>query len=124
MATALEGRARLLVLDNCEHVLDAAADLIEAILGASATARIAATSREGLGIADEQLWPVPSLDVGAGVDSAAVALFVERAQNVSPRFAVRDDGEAGALVEICCCSRWHSAGHRTGRLADGIHDRE
>ncbi len=60
-----------------------------------------ATSREGLGIADEQLWPVPSLDVGAGVDSAAVALFVERAQNVSPRFAVRDDGEAGALVEIC-----------------------
>ena len=42
--------------------------------------KIVATSREGLGIADEQLWPVPSLDVGAGIDSAAVALFVERAQ--------------------------------------------
>ena len=101
VAAALEGRVRLLVLDNCEHVLDAAADLIEAILAASATTKIVATSREGLGIADERLWPVPSLDVGAGVDSAAVALFVERAQNVSPRFTVGDVGEAAAVVEIC-----------------------
>ena len=101
VAAALEGRVRLLVFDNCEHVLDAAADLIEAILAASATTKIVATSREGLGIADEQLWPVPSLDVGAGVDSAAVALFVERAQHVSPRFTVGDAGEAAAVVEIC-----------------------
>jgi predicted ATPase len=101
VAAALEGRVRLLVFDNCEHVLDAAADLIEAILAASATTKIVATSREGLGIADERLWPVPSLEVGAGVDSAAVALFVERAQHVSPRFTVGDDGEAGAVVEIC-----------------------
>src|SRR6202034_4422609 len=101
VASALEGRVRLLVFDNCEHVLDAAADLIEAILAASATIKVVATSREGLGIADERLWPVPSLDVGAGVDSAAVALFVERAQHVSPRFTVRDDGEAAAVVEIC-----------------------
>jgi predicted ATPase len=101
VAAALEGRVRLLVLDNCEHVLDAAADLIEAILAASATTKIVATSREGLGIADERLWPVPSLDVGAGVDSAAVALFVERAQHVSPRFTVSDDGQAAAVVEIC-----------------------
>ena len=101
VAAALEGRVRLLVLDNCEHVLDAAADLIEAILAASATTKIVATSREGLGIADERLWPVPSLDVGAGVDSAAVALFVERAQHVLPRFTVGDDGEAAAVVEIC-----------------------
>ena len=101
VAAALEGRVRLLVLDNCEHVLDAAADLIEAILAASATTKIVATSREGLGIADEQLWPVPSLDVGAGVDSAAVALFVERAQHVSPRFTVGEDGETTAVVEIC-----------------------
>ncbi len=101
VAAALEGRVRLLVLDNCEHVLEAAADLIEAILAASATTKIVATSREGLGIADEQLWPVPSLDVGAGVDSAAVALFVERAQNVSPHFTVGDDGEAAVVVEIC-----------------------
>ena len=101
VASALEGRVRLLVFDNCEHLLDAAADLIEAIMAASATTKIVATSREGLGIADEQLWPVPSLDVDAGVDSAAVALFVERAQHVSPRFTVGEDGEAAAVVEIC-----------------------
>jgi len=101
VAAALDGRVRLLVFDNCEHVLDAAADLIDAILAASATTTIVATSREGLGIADERQWPVPSLDVGAGVDSAAVALFVERAQHVSPRFAVGNDGEAAAVVEIC-----------------------
>ncbi|HEY2086748.1 MAG TPA: adenylate/guanylate cyclase domain-containing protein [Mycobacterium sp.] len=101
VAAALEGRVRLLVFDNCEHLLDATADLIEAILAASATTKIVATSREGLGISDEQLWPVPSLNVGAGVDSAAVALFVERAQNVSPRFQVGDDSEGAAVVEIC-----------------------
>ncbi len=49
VAAALEGRVRLLVIDNCEHVLGAAADLIEAILAHSATVRILATSREGLG---------------------------------------------------------------------------
>ncbi|MBV8291958.1 MAG: adenylate/guanylate cyclase domain-containing protein, partial [Mycobacterium sp.] len=101
VAAALEGRVRLLVFDNCEHVLDAAADLIEAILTASATTKIVATSREGLDIVDERLWPVPSLDVGAGVDSAAVALFVERAQQVSPRSTVGDDDEAAAVVELC-----------------------
>ena len=101
VAAALEGRVRLLVFDNCEHVLDAAADLIEAILVASATTKVVATSREGLGIADERLWPVPSLDLGAGIDSAAVALFVERAQHVSPRFTVGDAGEADAVMEIC-----------------------
>src|SRR5271156_1744840 len=101
VAAALEGRVRLLGVDNCEHGLDAAADLIEAILAASATTKVVATSREGLGIADEQLWPVPSLDVDAGIDSAAVNLFVERAQHVSPRFAVGEDGDAGAVVEIC-----------------------
>src|SRR5271154_5782297 len=101
VAAALEGRMRLLVFDNCEHVRDAAADLIEAILTHSDTVKVLATSREGLGVADEQLWPVPSLDVDAGTDSAAVNLFVERAQHVSPRFTVGDDGEAAAVVEIC-----------------------
>ena len=62
VAAALEGRSRLLVFDNCEHVLDAAADMIDAILQQSATVTILATSREGLRLADEQLWPVPSLD--------------------------------------------------------------
>jgi predicted ATPase len=101
VASALEGRSRLLVFDNCEHVVDCVADLVEAILAASATVKVLATSREGLGVADEQLWPVPSLGVGAGIDSAAVSLFVDRARSVSPRFTVGDDGEAAAVVEIC-----------------------
>ena len=100
MASALEGRSRLLVFDNCEHVLDAAADLIEAILDHSATVKILVTNREGLGVADEQLWPVPSLDVAAGIDSAAVDLFVERARSVAPRFSLAQAEEAGAVIEI------------------------
>ena len=101
VAAALAGRTRLLVFDNCEHVLDAATDLVEAILGQSTTVTILATSREGLRVADGQLWPVPSLDVDAGIDSAAVSLFVERAQAVSPRFSISNADEAGAVVEIC-----------------------
>ncbi|MDT5350098.1 MAG: hypothetical protein QOH91_3385 [Mycobacterium sp.] len=101
VAAALEGRIRLLVFDNCEHLRNAAADLVETILGRSPTVRILATSREGLGLADEQLWPVPSLDVGAGSDSAAVALFVERARSVSPHFSLTDADDAAAVVEIC-----------------------
>jgi predicted ATPase len=101
VAAALEGRLRLLVFDNCEHVRDAAADLVEAILTQSATVRILATSREGLGVADEQLWLVPSLDVGAGTDSAAVSLFVERACSVAQRFSISQPNEAAAVVEIC-----------------------
>ena len=101
VAAALEGRLRLLVIDNCEHVLDAAADLIEAILTQSATVRVVATSREGLGIAQEQVWPVPSLDIGAGIDSAAVSLFVERAQGIAPSFAMVNGDESAAAVEIC-----------------------
>ena len=101
VAAALEGRVRLLVFDNCEHVRDAAADLVEAILAHSATVKVLATSREGLGVADEQLWVVPSLDVGAGIDSAAVELFVERARSVASRFTAGDAGEAVAVVEIC-----------------------
>jgi predicted ATPase len=93
VAAALEGRIRLVVFDNCEHVLDAAADLVAAILAASATVRILATSRERLGVVDEQHWPVPSLDGGAAVD-----LFVERAHSVAPAFSA---DEAEAVAEIC-----------------------
>jgi predicted ATPase len=100
VASALEGRSRLLVFDNCEHVLDAAADLIEAILARSATVKILATSREGLRVADEQLWPVPSLDVLAGVDSAAATLFLQRAAAVAHGISLTG-AEAGAVVEIC-----------------------
>jgi predicted ATPase/class 3 adenylate cyclase len=101
VAAALEGRVRLLVFDNCEHVLDAAADLIEAILAHSATVRILATSREGLGVPDEQVWPVRSLDAAAGIESAAVSLFVERAQGIAPSFSMTGGDEAAAVTEIC-----------------------
>jgi predicted ATPase len=101
VAAALEGRVRLLVFDNCEHVLAAAADLIEAILAHSPTVRILATSREGLGVPDEQVRPVRSLDAAAGIDSAAVSLFVERAQGIAPGFSMVDGDEAAAVTEIC-----------------------
>ena len=101
VATALDGRVRLLVIDNCEHVRDAAGDLIEAILAHSATVKILATSREGLGVADEQLWPVPSLDVSAGIESAAAALFLDRARTVGPGPSPATPDEPSAIVEIC-----------------------
>lgn len=101
VAAAMEGRVRLLVIDNCEHVLDAAADLIEAILTHSTKARILATSREGLGVRDEQVWPVRSLEAAAGADSAAVRLFVERAQGIAPGFSMVDGKEVAAVTEVC-----------------------
>ena len=101
VASALEGRVRLLVFDNCEHVVDIAAGLVEAILSASATVKILATSREGLGLSDEQLWRVPSLDVNSGTDSAAVNLFVDRAHSVVSDFSLAQPGDADAVVEIC-----------------------
>jgi predicted ATPase len=101
IASVMEGRSRLLVFDNCEHVLDAAADLIETILQHSSTVRILVTSREGLGVADEQLWPVPALDVNSGVDSEAATLFNERAQHMAPEIALSADDSASAVVEIC-----------------------
>jgi predicted ATPase len=101
IARALEGRSRLLVFDNCEHMLDAAADMIEAIFAHSSTVAVLATSREGLRLIDEQLWPVPSLDVRTGADSAAATLFIDRAQAVSPDVSLAAPDEASVVVEIC-----------------------
>jgi predicted ATPase len=101
VAGALAGRRLLVVLDNCEHVLDAAAGLVETILARTASVRVMATSREGLRVAVEQVWPVPSLDLAGGANSAAVALFVERAGAVVPGFGLGDPADAAAVVEIC-----------------------
>ncbi len=98
VAAALEGRARLLIFDNCEHVLDASADIVEAILARSATVKILATSREGLRVEDEQLWSVPSLDTQAGLDSSAAALFFDRAQAVARDVSLTPHS---AVMEIC-----------------------
>ena len=101
VGAAMEGRSRLLVFDNCEHVVDAAATVIEAILAHSSTVSILATSREGLRLLDERLWPVPPLDVTAGTESAAATLFIDRAQTVSPGVSLAGADETSAVVEIC-----------------------
>ncbi len=101
VAEALSGRRLLLLIDNCEHVVDAAADAAETILARSGTVRVLATSREGLQVAGEQQVPVPPLDIDAGAESEAVALFVERAQAVNPGFGLDDVGTAEAVTEIC-----------------------
>jgi predicted ATPase len=101
VAAALEGRSRLLVFDNCEHVLDAVADLIEAIFSHSQTVSVLATSREGLRVADEHLWAVPSLDLTDGIESSAAALFVERAAAVRQEVLLTATTESAAVVEIC-----------------------
>lgn len=84
----------LLVVDNCEQVLDAAARLIESLLRACPKLRVLATSREPLGVAGEIAWRVPSLD-----SSTAVALFVERAQQARPGF-VPDSAALTAIEQI------------------------
>ena len=91
----LHGRRLLLVLDNCEHVLGAAAILAERVLAQCRGVVLLATSREALGVAGEQVWPVRPLPV---VD--ATTLFVHRAQATRPDF--RPDRETDAVVaEIC-----------------------
>jgi predicted ATPase/class 3 adenylate cyclase len=101
VAAALAGRARLLLFDNCEHVLDAAADLVTAILVRSATVKILATSREGLRVADEQPWPVASLEMQSGIHSAAARLFTDRAATVAPGTSFGAADECDAIVDIC-----------------------
>ena len=101
VAEALAGRRVLLVLDNCEHVLDAAADLVSVLLAGSRELVILATSRQALGVAGEHEVPVSPLEVD-GPASAAVTLFVERARGVRPNFSLDDHPGAGAAVEEIC----------------------
>ncbi|HEY7278439.1 MAG TPA: BTAD domain-containing putative transcriptional regulator [Trebonia sp.] len=85
----LEGLAdtsALLVLDNCEHLIDACAHLADALLAHSPRLRIVATSREPLGITGESLFVVPPLH-----EDPAVLLFADRAAAVSPDFALDDE---------------------------------
>ncbi|MDQ1381973.1 MAG: hypothetical protein QOJ71_2692 [Actinomycetota bacterium] len=81
----------LLVIDNCEQVLDAAARMIESLLHGCPRLRVLATSREPMGVAGEVVWRVPSLE-----PSSAVALFVDRAQDARPGFI--PDAEALASI--------------------------
>jgi class 3 adenylate cyclase len=101
IADALSGRRMLVILDNCEHVVDAAADAVAAILARPGAVTVLATSREGLRVAGEQLVPIPPLALDGGSSSAAVALFVERASAVSPGFRLDDIATADVVTEIC-----------------------
>ena len=84
-------RQMLVVLDNCEHLLDASAELVVALLGAAPGLTVLATSREPIGVAGEVSWRVPSLSLA----DEAIELFADRARHARPDFAITDDNAAG-----------------------------
>jgi predicted ATPase/DNA-binding SARP family transcriptional activator len=84
-----------LILDNCEHLIDECAVVVERLLLGCARLSVLATSRQALGVASENAWLVPPL---MGLD--AVQLFVERAQSTLPSFT-RTDANVETLQEIC-----------------------
>jgi predicted ATPase/DNA-binding SARP family transcriptional activator len=101
-------RGLLLVLDNCEHLVDACAHLAETLLRGCPSLRILATSREALGVAGEQAWLVPALslpeaqpsNLEAITSAEAVQLFAERARDVMPEFRLTESN-AASVAQIC-----------------------
>ena len=109
LVTQLRTRKMLLVLDNCEHLIESCADLAATLLRACPEVHILATSREPLRILGELSWRVPSLSLPDGehqtspealLRSDAVRLFVERAMAVSPAFVLT--AQNGPLVARIC----------------------
>ncbi len=103
---ALRGRRLLIVLDNCEHIVEQAARVADQVLADCPEVRILATSREPLGITGEVTWTLPPLglppagaDPGDAAGYPAVRLFADRAAAVRPGYRVRQD--AGPVVAIC-----------------------
>ena len=99
----------LLVLDNCEHLIEACANLAETLLRSCPELRVLATSREALGIVGEVAWPVPSLslpdlrrlpDVESLPQYESACLFVERAVAVKPDFALTEQN-AATVAQVC-----------------------
>jgi predicted ATPase/DNA-binding SARP family transcriptional activator len=96
---ALAGGPRgLIVVDNCEHVLDAAADLVATILGHSTSITLLATSRQPLNVDGERVWPVQPLPVGVAGSGGAVDLFLRRAADAGEHV----DTAAHAVVGVIC----------------------
>lgn len=95
LAGELTAKSALVLLDNCEHVVAACADLATRILSSAASIRLLATSREALGIRGERVLPVLEL-----TDDEAVQLFTERAQLTNPRFQLSDENR-DVVVRIC-----------------------
>jgi predicted ATPase/DNA-binding winged helix-turn-helix (wHTH) protein len=108
IAAAVGTRHLLLVLDNCEHLIEAAAGMVEALLRASPATSLLATSREPLRASDEYVYRVPPLPVPAEdnhdiedvLRHGAVRLFISRARAAEPQY-VSDARTAAATVAIC-----------------------
>jgi predicted ATPase/DNA-binding winged helix-turn-helix (wHTH) protein len=108
VAAALRERQLLLVFDNCEHVIDAAAVMAEALLSVNPAAHVIATSREPLKVDGERVYPVPPLALPAeeppGDDDplryGAIRLFLERARAAEPHFA--PDRRSRAMITAIC----------------------
>ena len=102
----LGGRPRLIVLDNCEHLVDACAALVDVLVRQCPELRVLATSREPLAVQGERSWLVPAMslpsaDTLEGLEgSEAARLFVERARDVAPVFELTE-ANAAAVAEIC-----------------------
>lgn len=106
LVDSLSGAELLLILDNCEHLIEAAARLTDTILAACPDVRVLATSREPLGITGERLHPLgplalPPPDVGTAdaTGYASVRLFADRASAARPDFSI--DGDPDAVVSVC-----------------------
>jgi len=109
LAHAFRAQHLLLVLDNCEHLVAACAELAERLLSACHQVKILATSREVLDIAGETAWPVPALALPDRVEPMAmttlsrvesIRLFAERARAAQPKFDLVEQN-APAVVRIC-----------------------
>ena len=109
LAAALGDEASLLVLDNCEHLVEDCAELVAGVLAANPTATVLSTSREPLAVPGEVTWRVPLLDPpladakldGAGLyRSAAARLFVDHALRAQPTLFLDADGTC-AVAQIC-----------------------
>ncbi|MFB4314862.1 BTAD domain-containing putative transcriptional regulator [Actinomadura sp. 21ATH] len=111
LLTALDEREALLILDNCEHVVDEAAVVVQRLLEGCRQVRVLVTSREALGITGEMLWPLAPLETPAGGEAdelsaqealgfAAVRLFTDRAAAVQPAFRL-GEAELGPVLRIC-----------------------
>lgn len=105
----LQERDVLLVLDNCEHLVEACAQFVERLLRSAPRLRILATSREALGVTGERSWLVPTLalppndaerSAALAMEAGAVRLFVERARDALPSFALTD-ANVRDVVQIC-----------------------
>ena len=95
----LDGRSLLLILDNCEHVLDATTSIAQRLVRSTSGVDVLATSRERLGVDGEHIWEVVPLTAD-GPDSPAVELFVDRARAIKPFFQPSAD-DREVIADVC-----------------------